>query len=125
MTKCATFKIQVAEAGNLWVFVGMIKGDTELKIFHSILKYNDFFVTQNLYGNVIAFMGGSPFEGRPWIFKIPGDKPFSWSEVKFFNNPIEMQTQFSQEENRHSIWDTIGMTNFTTLRLPRIVVLPY
>ena len=70
-------------------------------------------------------MGGRPFEGRPWIFKIPGDKPLSWSEVKFFRNPIEMQTQFSQEENRHSIWDTIGMTNFTTLRLPRIVVLPY
>ena len=29
------------EAENLWVFVGMVKGDAEIKIFHSMLKYND------------------------------------------------------------------------------------
>ena len=33
-TKCATFKLQAAEAENLWVFVVMVKGDAELKIFH-------------------------------------------------------------------------------------------
>ena len=37
-TKCATLKIQAAEAKNLRVFVGMVKGDAELKIFHSMLK---------------------------------------------------------------------------------------
>ena len=37
-TKCATFKIQAVEAANLRVFVGMVKGDAELKIFHSMLK---------------------------------------------------------------------------------------
>ena len=40
-TKCATFKIQATEAEYLRVFVGMVKGDTELKIFHSMLKYNN------------------------------------------------------------------------------------
>ena len=33
--KCAMFKIQ---AENLRVFLGMVKGDAELKIFHSMLK---------------------------------------------------------------------------------------
>ena len=37
-TKRTTFKIQAAEAANLRVFVGMVKGDAELKIFHSMLK---------------------------------------------------------------------------------------
>ena len=32
-TKCAMFKIQAVEAANLWVFVGMVKGDAELKYF--------------------------------------------------------------------------------------------
>ena len=41
--KCATFKIQAVEAANLRVFVGMVKGDAELKILHSMLEYNDFF----------------------------------------------------------------------------------
>ena len=57
-TKCATFKIQTIEASNLWVFVGMVKGGAELKIFHSMLKYNELFVAQNISVNVIAFMGG-------------------------------------------------------------------
>ena len=74
-TKCATFKIQAAEVEILWVFVGMVKGDAELKIFHSMLKYKDFFVAQNLSGNVIAFMGDCPLEGIPRISKIPRDKP--------------------------------------------------
>ena len=39
-TKCATFKIQAAEAENLWVFVGMVEGGAKLKIFYSMLKYN-------------------------------------------------------------------------------------
>ena len=62
------------EAANLRVFVGMVKGDAELKIFHSMLKYNNCF-DQNLSGNVVVFMGGRPLEGRLWIFKIPRDKP--------------------------------------------------
>ena len=40
------FKIKALEAANLRVFVGMVKGDAELKLFHSMLKYNDLFVAQ-------------------------------------------------------------------------------
>ena len=46
LTKCAAFRTQAAEAANLQVFVGMVKGDAELKLFHSMLKYNDLFVAQ-------------------------------------------------------------------------------
>ena len=41
-TKCATFKIEAVEAANFWAFVGMVKGDAGLKLFHSMLKYNNF-----------------------------------------------------------------------------------
>ena len=37
-TKCATFKMQTAEVENLRVFVGMVKRDMELKLFHYISK---------------------------------------------------------------------------------------
>ena len=43
-TKCATFKIQAVGLTNLRVFVGMVKGDAELKIFHSMLKYSNVFL---------------------------------------------------------------------------------
>ena len=59
-TKCATFKIQAVEAENLRLFVGMVKRGYGVKIFHSMLKYNDFFVAKNFSGNVIAFMGYRP-----------------------------------------------------------------
>ena len=124
-TKCATFKIQAVEVANLRVFVGMVKGDAELKIFHSMLEYNNFSVAQNLSGNVISFMGDRPLEGRPWIFKIPRDKPWAWPEIKFLSNPIEMQTHLIQEENHHAMWDTTIMTNLTTSRLTRLEVVPY
>ena len=43
----------------------MVKGGTELEIFHSMLKYNDLFVAKNISGNVIDFMGDRPCkEGR-------------------------------------------------------------
>ena len=67
-----------------------------VKIFHSVLKYNDFFVAKNLPRNVIAFIGDRPLEGRPWIFKIPRENPWAWPEVKLSSNPIELQTHFSQ-----------------------------
>ena len=78
------------EAENLQVFVGMVKGDAELKIFYLILKYNDFFVAQNISGSVIAFVGDITLEGRPWIFKIKRYTPWAWPEVKLLSNPIEM-----------------------------------
>ena len=56
-TKCAKFKIQAVEATKLWVFVSMVKGDVELKTFHSILKYNDLFVAKNISGNLILSCG--------------------------------------------------------------------
>ena len=40
----------------------MVKGGAELKIFHSMLKYNDLFVAQNISGNVIDFMGDLPWK---------------------------------------------------------------
>ena len=122
---CATFKIQAVEASTFWVFVGMVKGNTKLKIFHSILKYNDFFVAQNLSDKCFCFHGDLPLKGRTWIFKIPREKPWVWPEVKLLINPIETQTTFSQEENRHAMWDTTGTKNYKTLRLPRIAVVPY
>ena len=33
LTKCDAFKIKAVEAANLRVFVGMVKGDAELKYF--------------------------------------------------------------------------------------------
>ena len=124
-TKCATFKIQAVEAENLWVFVGIVKGDAKLRIFYSMLKYNDLFVAKNISGNVIVFMGERPLEGRMWIFKIPRENPWAWPEIKSLSNQIEMKKYFSQEENRHAMWDTTGMTNLTTLRLPRLAVVPH
>ena len=124
-TKCATFKIQAAEAANLRVFVGMLKGDSEIRIFHSMLKHNDFFVAKNILCNVIAFIGDRTFQGRTWIFKIPRDKPWAWPEIKFLSNPIEMQSHVSQEENCHAMWDTTGRKNLTTIKLPRLAVVPY
>ena len=64
-------------------------------------------------------------EGRPWIFRIPQEKPWAWLEIKFLSNPVEMQTHFSQEEIRHNMWDTTGMKSLTTVRLPRLAVVPY
>ena len=88
------------------VFVGMVKEDTELKLFHSMLKYNGLFVAKNICGNVIAFMGYLPLEGRPWVFKIPHENPWAWPEVKLTSISIEIQTHFIQESNRNAMWDT-------------------
>ena len=74
-TKCATFKTQAVEASNLRVFWGMVKGDVELKLFHSMVKYNYLFVAPNLSSNFIAFVRDLPFKGRPWVLKIPRDIP--------------------------------------------------
>ena len=52
------------EAANLRVFVGVVKGDAGLKLFHSMLKYNCLFVATNISSNVIAFMGDSPLERK-------------------------------------------------------------
>ena len=73
--KCATFKTQAVEAENLLVFFVIVKGYAELRLFHSMLKYNDLFFAPNIPGNVIVFMGGRPLEGRPSVFKILQDKP--------------------------------------------------
>ena len=64
-------------------------------------------------------------KGRPWLFKIPLDKPWVWTEVKFWNKSIEMQTHFIQESNRPSMWDTTGEKNTSTKKLPRLEVVPY
>ena len=89
-----------------------------------MLNYNNLFVAKNISGNVIAFMGDRPLEGRTWIFNIPQDKPRVWPKIKFLSNPIEMQIYFSQEENCHAMWDTTGRTNFTTVKFPSLAVVP-
>ena len=74
------------EAANLRVFVGVVKGDAELKLFHSMLKYNDLFASPNPSTNVIAFVGDSPLERRPWVSKIPQEKSWAWPEIKLLRN---------------------------------------
>ena len=64
-------------------------------------------------------------EGKLWIFKIPWDKPWVCPEINFLSNPIEMQTHISQEENHHVMWDTTGRIDLTTVKLPRLAVVPY
>ena len=105
--------------------MGMVKGDVELKIFHSLLKENNLFVDQNVSGNVIAFLGGRPLEGRLSIFNISRDKPWEWTDKKILGNPIEMQTHFRQEEKLHDIWDSTGKKNLTTIKFPRLELVPY
>ena len=39
--RLATFKTQAAEAANLQAFVGILNGYAELKLFYSVLKYNN------------------------------------------------------------------------------------
>ena len=90
-----------------------------------MLKYNNMFVAQNLYGNVIDFVGDRTLELRLWIFKIPQDKPWAWPEIKLLSNTIKMRTHFSKEENRHAMWYTTGRTKLTTVKLPRLEVVPY
>ena len=125
LTKIATFKKQAAETKNLRVFVGMANGDAELKLLHSMLKYNNLFVAQNLSGNMIVFVGDRSLEGRPWVFNITRDKPWVWPEIKFRSKPIEMQTYFIQERNCHTVWDTTGRKNLATKNSPRLAVVPY
>ena len=48
LTKCATLKTQAAETAGLRVCVGMLKREMELKLFYYMLRYNGFFVAQNL-----------------------------------------------------------------------------
>ena len=104
---------------------GYGKGGVELEIFHSMLKYNDLSVVQNISGNDISFRGDCPLKLRTWILKIPRDKPLAWPDLKYLSNQIELQIRFSQEENCHVMWDTTGMKNLTTIRFPRLAVVPY
>ena len=64
-------------------------------------------------------------EGRPWVFKIPRDKPWAWPEVKFLSNSIEMKTHFRQEANHNFMWDTTGETNLTTKKFLSMANVPY
>ena len=91
------------------------KGGRGVKKNHSTLKYSDFFIAQNIPGNVIGFIGDPPLEGRTWIFKIPRDKPWACPEIKLLRNP-------SQEKNCHDMWDITVRTKLTTVHFPRMTV---
>ena len=69
------------ESQTLQGFFGMVKGDTKLKVFHLRVKYNDMFATNKLIGSVIFFMVYRPWDGSPWAFTIPPDKPWACTEV--------------------------------------------
>ena len=86
----------------------MVKGDTELKVFYSMVKYNDMFATTNLIGSVIGFMGYRNLSGRPWVYNIQRDRSWAWQEVEYVDNAIEMQGHFRQEGNNKTLWDTAG-----------------
>ena len=72
-------------------------------------KYNDMFTTNNLSDGAIS---NRPLAlaGRPWVFKIPRDKPWAWQEVKCAENAIEMQSHFGQEGNENTLWDMVSDT---------------
>ena len=55
-TKAKELKAQALESQNMQVFVGTVKGDNELKVFHSMVKYNYMSATNNISGSVIGFM---------------------------------------------------------------------
>ena len=73
-----------------------------------MVKYNDMFATNNLSGSVIGFMGDRPLDGMPWVFNIPQDKSWAWTEVECAENAIEMQGHFGKEGNNNILWDTEG-----------------
>ena len=49
--------------------------------------------------------------GRPWVFKIPRDKPWAWPEVEYVENTIEMQGHFGQDGNEKCIVGYIRIAN--------------
>ena len=53
--KAKYLRDQASESQNIQVFVGVVKGDTELKVFYSMVKYNDMFSTNNPIDSVIGF----------------------------------------------------------------------
>ena len=70
-------------------------------------------------------MEDQPLEGRPWVVKIPHDKPWEWTEVNFWNNSIEIQTHFIHNSNCHPMRDTTGETNLAANKFPRMEILTY
>ena len=67
----------------------MLKGDTDLMVPQSMVKYNYMFATNNLSGSVIGFIGDRPLTGSPWMFRVPPDKPWAWIEVEYVDNAIK------------------------------------
>ena len=72
----------------------IVKKEAKLKLFYSMLKCNYLFVAPNLSRNVIAFTRDHPLERRPWVFKIPRYKPWSWPEIKFLSNSNQNANAF-------------------------------
>ena len=70
-SKAKEFRAQALESKNILVFVGVVKGDTELKVFHSMVKYNDMSVTNAISGSHIGLMEDTNSSRRPRVFKIP------------------------------------------------------
>ena len=70
--------------------------------------------------NPIGISHGWGNENAPYIGRKAVD-----IQIKLLSKPIEMQTNFSQETNCHAMWNTTGMKNLTTLKFPRLAVVPY
>ena len=60
-----TFKTQAIETNSLRFFVATLVGETDLKLFHSLVKYNDMFVATSMSGHVVALLGDRELAGRP------------------------------------------------------------
>ena len=58
-----TFKTKTTEANSLRFFVANLVGETDLNLFHSLVKYNDMFVATSMSGHVVAFLGDRELEG--------------------------------------------------------------
>ena len=69
-TKCATFKIQAAEAENLRVFVGMVQGGRRVKNISLYVKIQQFVCCSKYLWKYYFFDGGSSTGRKPMDFPV-------------------------------------------------------
>jgi len=74
--KANIFKAQVLGMTTLRVFTAMIKKSGTLKLFHSVVEYNDPFTEPELSGTTLASLGDRTERQNPPIVGIPPLKPW-------------------------------------------------
>ena len=73
--KAKLFKAQVLGMTTLRVFTAMIKKSGTLKLFHSVMEYNDPFTEPELSGTTLASLGDRTERRNLPIVGIPPLKP--------------------------------------------------